>query len=64
METIYYIGLDVHKKSIAYCIKSITGKVVDQGVVSANRKSLMHWLAELPGLWLGAMEASVRSRIC
>ena len=25
MESIYYIGLDVHKKSIAYCIKTVTG---------------------------------------
>lgn len=59
METIYYIGLDVHKKSIAYCIKSVTGKVVRQEVVSADRKALRQWLAELPGPWLGAMEATL-----
>jgi len=26
MSTIYYIGLDIHKKVIAYCIKRIDGK--------------------------------------
>jgi len=28
MVSIYYIGLDVLKKFIAYCIKTITGKIV------------------------------------
>ena len=40
MESVYYIGLDVHKKTIVYCIKTISGKTVDQGVVSAERKAL------------------------
>lgn len=59
MRSIYYIGLDVHKKTIAYCIKNITGKVADQGVINANRKSLLHWLTCLPGPWMGAMEATI-----
>lgn len=59
METIYYIGLDVHKKTIAYCIKTITGEVVDQGVISADRKTLWQWLENLPGQWTGAMEATM-----
>ena len=28
MNTIYYIGLDIHKKVIAYCIKRIDGELV------------------------------------
>lgn len=59
MESIYYIGLDVHKKTIAYCIKTISGKTVDQGVVSAERKALRGWLAGVPGPWMGAMEATL-----
>lgn len=59
MKSIYYIGLDVHKKSIACCIKSVTGKVIRQRVISANRKALRQWLAELPGPWHGAMEATL-----
>jgi len=59
METIYYIGLDVHKKTIAYCIKTVTGKLADQGVISADRKTLRQWVTDLPGPWLGAMEATI-----
>ena len=59
MNAIYYIGLDIHKKTIAYCIKRIDGSLVQQGTVSAERKALQKWLAELPGPWYGAMEATI-----
>ena len=59
MESIHYIGLDVHKKTIAYCIKTVSGKTVSQGVVSAERKALQRWLTELPGPWMGALEATI-----
>lgn len=59
MNAIYYIGLDIHKKTIAYCIKRIDGTLVQQGTVSAERKALQKWLAELPGPWYGAMEATI-----
>ena len=59
MNAIYYIGLDIHKKTIAYCIKRIDGALVCQGTVSAERKALNKWLAELPGTWYGAMEATI-----
>jgi len=53
MSTIYYIGLDIHKKVIAYCIKRIDGKLVRQGIVAAERKALKKWLSDLPGPWYG-----------
>lgn len=59
MNAIYYIGLDIHKKVIAYCIKRIDGELVRQGIVAAERKALEMWLAELPGPWYGAMEATL-----
>lgn len=59
MESIHYIGLDVHKKTIAYCIKAVDGKTVRQGVVRSDRPSLRAWLAELPGPWMGALEATI-----
>ena len=59
MESIYYIGLDVHKKSITYCIKTVTGKIVCQGMVKAERRALHQWLVDLPGPWVGAMEATM-----
>ena len=30
MNAIYYIGLDIHKKTIAYCIKKVDGTLVRQ----------------------------------
>ncbi len=27
MEPMYYIGLDVHKRKISYCVKDSSGKV-------------------------------------
>lgn len=59
MNAIYYIGLDIHKKSVAYCIKKIDGTLVRQGNITAERKALLGWLTELPGPWRGAMEATL-----
>jgi transposase len=59
MNALYYIGLDIHKKTIVYCIKRIDGAVVRQGIVASERKALRKWLAELPGPWYGAMEATI-----
>ena len=59
MSALYYIGLDIHKKTIAYCIKRIDGLLVRQGTVAADRTALKKWLTELPGPWLGAMEATL-----
>ncbi len=59
MNAIYYISLDIHKKTIAYCIKRIDGLLVRQGTVTAERKALSKWLLELPGSWYGAMEATL-----
>lgn len=59
MESIYYIGLDVHKKIIAYCVKNTNGKIIQQDVVAAERIALRRWLATLPGPWMGALEATL-----
>ena len=59
MNAIYYIGLDIHKKTIAYCIKKVDGTLVRQGVVCAERKALQQRQSELPGPWYGAMEATI-----
>lgn len=59
MESIYYIGLDVHKKTIAFCIKTISGQIIRQGSISTERRAIKQWLSELPGPWIGAMEATI-----
>jgi hypothetical protein len=35
----YYIGLDIHKKTISYCIKAIDGSLIGQGKVNADRRT-------------------------
>jgi transposase len=61
MEKVYYIGLDIHKKIISYCIKLQDGTIYRQGVVISERKALQQWLSDLPGAWKGAMEATMFS---
>jgi transposase len=57
----YYVGLDVHKKSIAYCVKQPDGAIVREGSVAARRQDLSAWAAALPRPWTGAMEAALFS---
>lgn len=59
MDTLYYIGLDIHKQLISYCIKAIDGTVIDQGKIEADRGLLGSWARGLPGPWVGAMEATI-----
>jgi len=61
MKRLYYIGMDVHKKNIFYCIKTQSGMVVESGHVGSNRRDLMKWVRELPKPWVGAMEATLFS---
>lgn len=55
---VHYVGLDVHKKIIAFCIRTINSQTMRQGVVNAEPKALRQWLDELPDPWMGAMEAT------
>ena len=36
MEPMYYIGLDVHKQKISYCVKEDGGKVFAEGWISRH----------------------------
>ncbi|MDT8318395.1 MAG: transposase, partial [bacterium] len=55
----YYIGLDIHKKIIAYCMKDASGSIVEEGTIEANRKALKKWLDGIKEPWTGAMEATM-----
>jgi transposase len=59
MVSMYYIGLDVHKKTISYCVKDASGGVQSEGKIPAPRIDLDHWMAALPQPWTAAMEAAV-----
>src|SRR4029077_1660834 len=59
MEPRYYIGLDVHKRQISYCVKDASGKLHAEGSLSATRLDLDHWRRSLPQPWSAAMEATM-----
>ena len=61
MNAIHYIGLDVHKKTISYCIKTADGKIVREGKLEAERTVLRCWARGLRQPWQGAMEATLFS---
>ncbi len=57
----YYIGLDVHKKTISYCVKDAAGKIYSDGKIgSTRRRSLMlQWSRLFPQPRMMAMEATI-----
>lgn len=57
--SMHYIGLDIHKKIIAFCIKTANGDLVEHGTIPATRKALGEWVNTLPQPWTVAMEATL-----
>jgi transposase len=55
----YYIGLDVHKRTISYCVKDGSGAMHAEGTLPATRLELDRWMKTLPQPWTAAMEATV-----
>ncbi len=43
MHTMYYIGLDVHKRTVSYCVKAASGRVYAEGSLPATRLDLDRW---------------------
>jgi len=44
----YYIELDVHKKTISYCVKDAAGKIHSEGNIGSTRRELDAWIKTLP----------------
>src|SRR5271169_6254948 len=57
--SMHFIGLDIHKKTISYCVKDVNGKVLSEGIVPATRIQLNEWMRTLPAPWTVAMEATM-----
>jgi transposase len=55
----YYIGLDVHKKTISYCVKDAAGHVHQEGKIGSTRRELDAWIKTLPQPRMMAMEATI-----
>jgi transposase len=59
MQPMYYIGLDVHKRKISYCVKDSSGKLHSEGSIPATRFDLDRWMKTLPQPWSATMEATM-----
>jgi transposase len=55
----YYIRLDVHKRTISYCVKDGGGKIHAEGAIPSTRFDLDRWMKTLPRPWTAAMEATL-----
>jgi transposase len=55
----YYIGLDVHKKTISYCVKDAAGCVHQEGRIGSMRRELDAWIRTLPQPRVIVMEATI-----
>ena len=58
MEPLYYAGLDIHKKTISYCVKTQSGDIVMEGCIASRRAELEQWRQTVPGPWVAAIEAT------
>ena len=61
MNALHYIGFDVHKKTISFCVKTAAGEIVEEGNVPAQRTVLRQWASARPQTWQGAMAATLFS---
>jgi transposase len=59
MQSMYYVGLGVHKRTISYCVKDMSGRIYAEGSFPATRFDLDRWMKTLPQPWTAAMEATV-----
>ncbi len=61
MNTPHYIGFDVHKKTISFCVKTAAGEILEEGVVVSQRPALQQWAMARRQPWRGALEATLFS---
>lgn len=61
MTICHYIGFDVHKKSISYCVKTADGTIVEESRLRANHQAVREWAGRRRESWHGAMEATLFS---
>src|SRR3569832_1987255 len=57
----YYVGLDVHRKSISFCVKGADGTIVREGKIVAAREAITKWALEFDRPWCCGLEATICS---
>lgn len=59
MLTTHYVGLDIHKKTISFCVGKSDGTILQEGTVAANCQALDERLPRIPQPWVAGMEATM-----
>lgn len=59
MQSVYYVGLDVHKKTVSACVKRADGTIVSEATLAARHRDLVDWATALDRPWRGGMEATL-----
>ena len=55
MNSMNYIGLDIHKKSISCCVRQADGTIIQESTIAATRHALDEWMRQLPQPWMAGM---------
>lgn len=58
---LYYIGLDVHKKTIVYCIMLADGTLVRRGSIANTTREIVSWAQSLTQPFHAVLEATMFS---
>ena len=61
MNSMNYLGLDVHKKTISYCLRQGDGTILREGLIEATREALSALQESMPQPWSAGMEATMFS---
>jgi hypothetical protein len=59
MNSMHYVGLDIHKKSISSCVRQADGTIVQESTIAASHQALDRWMEQLPQPWVAGMEATM-----
>jgi transposase len=57
----HYVGLDIHKKTISYCLRQADETILQEGAIAATRTALGSLQECFPQPWMAAMEATMFS---
>jgi hypothetical protein len=60
-ETMYFIGPDVHKRTISYGVKDATGRVHQEGKTGSTRRQVDCWMGAMPQPGIIGMQATIFS---
>jgi hypothetical protein len=44
MNGMHYVGLDIHKKTISWCVRQADGSIMQEGRIAATRQALDSWM--------------------